>query len=530
MSFLPFPLFPAFSAPSPLQSPIVEVLADDYLLSLVLRSLTRDSFHYALVSTRWYAAARFSLAHLTIKSDIRCSVLLDTIRTFSSLTHLELQSFACPSLAATSRLSSMAVASSATSAPSLSTTSRTCRPPLLCDLRTLHLCRCEGYNGSNANHGVDQLEHLIAPPESIGALQQLQELRVATRSAFKGLPDSIGSLTNLRSLTFTNLFLAHLPTSIGGLPHLQTLEIEMHELESIPDSFHHLTCLRSFSLHSKCLTRVPAHVMGAMLRLKALSLCCESLQSLPDTICCLPLSSLSLSCPKITSLPDSLGALIQLETLKLQNLPKIGYLPESMGELQQLRSLEIDQLGLLRQLPESLCTGSVRHSLEQLYLRDCGELQQLPPQMAMRMRLEELEITWCTLLESLEPLLAPHPPLGVTASLASALSMAPDLAPRPPLDPAPASATVAPTATAAGPTSACRSLGQLENLRVLKLQYMEKLSVLPKSLGQLKNLETLELCYLPELNSLPGSLRWLPKLKEPLLIDVGRVTDRVVVD
>ncbi|CAI5955249.1 unnamed protein product [Closterium sp. NIES-64] len=369
---------------------------------------------------------------------------------------------------------------------------------LLSDLRTLHLCRHTRF------YSEDHLENLIASPERIGALQQLQELRVAAGSAFQGLPDSIGSLTNLRSLTFTNPSLSHLPTSIGRLPHLQTLEIEMEKLEWIPDSFQHLTHLRSLSLHSKCLTRgVPEHVMGAMLRLKALSL----------------------SCPEIDSLPDNLGALIQLETLKLENLPYLRCLPESMGELQRLRLLEIDQVGL-RQLPESLCTGSMRHSLEKLYLRECIELKQLPPQLPMLTRLQDLEITFCQSVESLDPLLAPDPALGVTASFAAA----PDIAPRPPLDPAPASATVAPTATAAGPSAGSevntlpRSLGQLQNLRVLKLQHMDKLSVLPESLGQLKHLETLELCFLPELNSLPKSLHQLPKLKEPFLLEVGRVT------
>ncbi|CAI5967361.1 unnamed protein product [Closterium sp. NIES-65] len=268
---------------------------------------------------------------------------------------------------------------------------------LLSDLRTLHLCRHTRF------YSEDHLENLIASPERIGALQQLQELRVAAGSAFQGLPDSIGSLTNLRSLTFTNPSLSHLPTSIGRLPHLQTLEIEMEKLEWIPDSFQHLTHLRSLSLHSKCLTRgVPEH---------------------------------------------------------------------SMGELQRLRLLEIDQVGL-RQLPESLCTGSMRHSLEKLYLRECIELKQLPPQLPMLTRLQDLEITFCQSVESLDPLLAPDPALGVTASFAAA----PDIAPRPPLDPAPASATVAPTATAAGPSAGSESLHQL------------------------------------------------PKLKEPFLLEVGRVT------
>ncbi|CAI5512612.1 unnamed protein product [Closterium sp. Naga37s-1] len=201
--------------------------------------------------------------------------------------------------------------------------------------------------------------------------------------------------------------------------------------------------------------------MGAMTRLEKLFLGWVSLQNLPDTICSLPLSSLAIhACPALTSLPDNLGSLAHLETLVLVNLRNLSALPESVGNLQRLRSLQIESVRLL-QLPESLCTGNVRHSLQKLYLRGCSELRRLPPQLAMLTRLEELEITGCPRLESLDPLFAPNPALGVTCSHASALSVnpapapPPDLAPRPPLDPAPASATVAPTAAAAGPTTAC---------------------------------------------------------------------------
>ncbi|CAI5457453.1 unnamed protein product [Closterium sp. Yama58-4] len=557
MSFLPSFLFPTL-APSPPLSTIEKVLSDDYLLSLVLRSLTRDSFHYALVSKRWYAAARFSLAHLVIKSKIRFPVLLDTIRTFSSLTRLELQecrvqdsngdalfqclSAACPHL---THLTIHYQFRMHVTCNGLSSLFHGCRKirdlrlltlhslphlpsavTLLSDLRTLHLCRCYEY------YGVDRFEHIMSPPESIGALQQLQEFRVITGSQFRGLPDAISSLTNLRSLTFSNRSFSQLPTSIADLPHLQTLKIEMDKLKVIPDSFEHLTGLRSFSLQSKRVKRVPEHVLGAMVRLKSLYLCCKSIQSLPDSICCLALSSLSiLSSPVISSLPDNLGALVQLETLKLCNLPNLQYLPESMGDLPRLRSLEINQLGLL-QLPEKLCTGSVRHSLEGLYLCECRELRQLPPQFGMLTRLEELDITSCSRLESLEPLLAPYPPMGAQAQaqaqqpwgLASLTSLSLCRCSRIPSLPdsfSMLSALSSLTLTHMhGLSNLPESLGELVSLRSLKLQYSNKLSSLPESLGQLKNLETLELCYLPELNSLPGSLRWLPKLKEPLLIDV----------
>ncbi|CAI5986972.1 unnamed protein product [Closterium sp. NIES-64] len=497
---------------------------------------------------------------------------------------------------------------------------------LLSDLTTLHLCRA-------VDKDEDRFEQLVLPPESIGALQQLQELRVETGSAFQGLPDSISSLTNLRRLKLIHPSLVHLNPSIGYLPQLQDLDIDMEMLESIPDSFQHLTSLRSFSLLSFGLKRLPEHVMGAMTRLEKLLLRWLSLHNLPDTICFLPLSSLYIRrCNLLTSLPDNLGALIQLQTLTLFSLPELCCLPESVGGLKQLRSLELNHVGLLQlpetigsltisslsihscaaltslpnnlgtlvqletlklhwlpnlcalpesvgtlqrlktlrieqvgllELPESLCTGSVRHSLMRLHLCGCRELRRLPPQLAMLTRLEELD-TACTRLQSL-PLFAPHPALALTCSLASATVAGPttacthtDKSTEPQPQPQQRSAqqpwglasltslTLSGSSQIAslpdsfstlsalssltitlmhGLSNLPQSLGRLQNLRFLKLEYMDKLSVLPKSLGQLKNLETLELCYLPELNSLQGSIRWLPKLKEPLLVDVGRVTE-----
>ncbi|CAI5458560.1 unnamed protein product [Closterium sp. Yama58-4] len=457
---VPSPIFPTLWTPSPSPSPIAEVLSDDHLLSLVLRSLTRDSFHYALVSKRWYAVARRSFTHLTIKFKIQFSVLQDTIRSFSSLTHLELRycrvsnpngdaffqcvGATCPHL---THLTVHYQALMHVTSSGLSSLFHGCRklrdlrlltlnylphlPPavsLLSDLTTLHLSR---------RVGDDHFENLLLPTQSIGALQQLREIRLNTGlSPLEDHPDSTSSLANL-------------PSSIGHLPHLQTLDIVMG-VPFIPDSFQHLTSLRSLSLQSKCLARLPEHVMGGMVRLEALSLSGGSLQNLPATICSLPLSSLSIhACPALTSLPHDLGALLQLEALVLVGLRNLSALPESVGDLQRLGSLKIQQVGVL-QLPESLCTGRVRHSLERLYLRDCSELRRLPAQLAMLTRLEELEITGCPRLESLEPLLAPHPASPVTCSLASA----PSAYPAAPPDPAPASATVVPTATAAGPTAA----------------------------------------------------------------------------
>ncbi|GJP79714.1 hypothetical protein CLOP_g9915 [Closterium sp. NIES-67] len=478
MSFLQIPLFPALWAPSP--SPIAEVLSNDHLLSLVLRSLTRDSFRYALVCKRWYAAARLSLAHLTIKFEIRSSVLLDTIRRFSSLTHVTLGQYkvqdaqgdalfqclgaTCPHLTHLTvnyqlhmRVTSTGLSSLFRGCPRLRdlrllTLNSLPHLPssitLLTDLRTLHLCPCP-CRYPCCRYGVDRFEHLVSPPESLGALQKLQEIRVITGSPFQGLSDCISSLTNLRSLTFLNPSLTQLPEAVGYLPLLQTLEVEMENLRHIPDSFQQLTSLQFLSLRCRYLKRLPEHVVGAMTQLRTLSLCCTSLQGLPGSLCSLPLSSLSiLSCHVATpsilaSLPEDFGALEKLETLRLEHLPNLKCLPESVGDLPRLRSTS-SKFQHKAQQPQPQCS-SVQHKAQQ------------PWGLAS---LTTLKLSYCPQISSLPEAIS---------SLTALRSLTLD--------------------RMSGLTSLPESLGQLKSLQRLELEFMENLSGLPKSLEQLRSLE-----------------------------------------
>ncbi|CAI5996328.1 unnamed protein product [Closterium sp. NIES-65] len=431
----------------------VDRLPDD-VLALVLRSLAQTSFRHALVSKRWYRLATSALSHLTIRhrdlsmQEVRDSEhfrnaqlawlplprLLSVLRRFPTLTHVSLSEFSIVSadgdalfqcLAATCPLLSHLTVEHqfrmVVTVDGLASLFHGCRklrefrllttfclphlPPslsLLTDLQTLHVC-------AHPLYGDDSLQELISPPESIGALQQLRELRISAGTSFQGLGECVDLITNLRKLSIGTLFartITRLPDAIGDLARLESLEIELDGLECIPESFQLLTGLKTLFLQSENLQCLPENVMAGLTQLRSLSLhACNSLKILPESICFLPLSSLSISsCSSLTSLPHHIGALSHLQTLKLLHLDNIRDLPESLGKLPRLQSLGLD-LPALAHLPEGLCESSLPACLEKLRLTNCEQLRELPHSLAEQhpglVSLAVLKVSNCPLISSL---------------------------------------------------------------------------------------------------------------------------------
>ncbi|CAI5952939.1 unnamed protein product [Closterium sp. NIES-65] len=301
----------------------VERLPDD-VLALVLRALSQTSFRHALVSKRWLRLSTAALSHLTVQHRgfktflleihnpehfrnaqlawLPLPHLLSALRRFHALTHVSLGSFSILSadgdvlfqcLAATCpRLLYLTVEHQfkmSVTVDGLASLFRGCRKlrelfllttnglphlpaslSLLTDLQTLHVC-------SNIHYGEDKLQELVSPPESIGALQQLRELRISAGANFRGLDECVGLLSNLRTLSISNLWSETvLPESLGNLPRLKTLELDLPALERLPEKF------------------------------------CEG--SLPA---CLEKLSLS-RCEKLQELPPSLYTLTRLESLHIE--------------------------------------------------------------------------------------------------------------------------------------------------------------------------------------------------------------------
>ena len=124
------------------------------------------------------------------------------------------------------------------------------------------------------------------------------------------LPDTIGNLTNLRSLTLTRNVLTTLPLGLSKCANLRTLVLDDNQLVSFSvgdDFFSSLPKLTTLSLKRNRLTELPDGIGG----LKALT-------------------SLHVNGNKLKSLPNTIGKCIKLEVIDASrnefNVPNPGQL------------------------------------------------------------------------------------------------------------------------------------------------------------------------------------------------------------
>ena len=149
------------------------------------------------------------------------------------------------------------------------------------------------------------------------------------------LPDSIGSLTNLRILNLDKNQLTALPESIGNLTNLTSLNLMENQLTILPESIGNLTNLNSLVLDYNQLAKLPETIVN-LTKLEFLTIDYNRLINLPPKIGNLiHLNLLYLESNQITELPNSISDLTSLETLDLDK-----NLLSNLSALQELPKLE----------------------------------------------------------------------------------------------------------------------------------------------------------------------------------------------
>jgi internalin A len=192
---------------------------------------------------------------------------------------------------------------------------------------------------------------LTALPEWLGQLTQLQGLSLHDNQ-LTSLPESLGKLTQLQGLSLHDNQLTVLPEWLGRLTQLQGLSLDGNRLTSLPESLGKLTQLQELSLDGNQLTALPES-LGKLSQLHRLYLDGHQLTSLPEWLGQLTqLLGLYLDGNQLTSLPECLGRLTQLHRLSLAG-NQLTSLPEWLGQLTQLHRLYLDG-NQLTSLPESL--------------------------------------------------------------------------------------------------------------------------------------------------------------------------------
>ena len=147
-------------------------------------------------------------------------------------------------------------------------------------------------------------------PAIIGELDALKTLNLKNNK-IRTLPDEIGDLENLEKLILESNRLKTFPESIGNLKKLEILYAHHNQITSLPSSFVELTNLQVLWLHFN----------------------------------------------NISFLPVNLGNMINLETLWLHN-NQIEEIPASIGELESLEWIRLEY-NQLSSLPAEICNLGV---------------------------------------------------------------------------------------------------------------------------------------------------------------------------
>ncbi|CAI7846791.1 unnamed protein product [Closterium sp. NIES-54] len=332
-------------------------------------------------------------------------------------------------------------------------------------------------------------------PESVGSLSALRSLRIRD-TYLRALPHTLSRLRSLTSLKIDGcVALRELPDSLGHLKELQHLELaKLYSLESLPHSIGLLSSLETLHLRDINAAFLPSFSSAHLSSLKRLLITSLAhLEALPDGIGQLPsLQELTIkSCARLTALPPSLSALSSLTALTVQDCTSLASLPEDIGDVPRLTSLVLDELPSLVAISDSLALLS---SLMQLHAANCQDLTLLPASFAGMQSLSQLQLLGCSLGSLPEDL--GHLSVLTELQLSKVAGDLPE------------------------------SFGQLLNLKRLTIHSFCDLENLPETIGQLTALRTVEIAGCRLLETLPESFSQLPNLESLTLGWKGVVTKR----
>lgn len=336
----------------------------------------------------------------------------------------------------------------------------------------------------------DQLEVLLLSdnafatlPDSFGTLTNLKILHLSGAQLYK-LPESFSQLVNLRALYLGGNQLVQLPDKFGQLEQLTVLDLSTNYFSELPESFRYLKNLSVLKFQNNQILGLPEW-FGELINLINLDLSRNILLELPESFGHLiQLRSLDLSHTQINKLPESFGQLAKLNSLNLY-YAKLKELPESFGHLNSLNYLNLNS-NQLTGLP------TMFRQLTNLNTLSLGsnQLSELPPFIGQLANLE-----WFNL--SRNQLKSLPGSFGRLSNLKSLDLVSNQLKTLP---------------------ESFAKLSQLEDLALTNNQ----LDILPSSVTRLTNLKTLTL-NANQLTTLPNSVTRLTNLKT-LTLNANQLT------
>lgn len=252
--------------------------------------------------------------------------------------------------------------------------------------------------------------HLPPPPEIGVGLQAFyatkdESIRAARSAVLQA------ARTNATSLQIDGLQATRLPSAaigeLQGLEHLalkgtrcsridftsnftQINKLELtgnRELTMLPENIRTLQALTTLDIRMSPLLKFLPTGIGALPQLETLKVVGTSIKHLPITLTDLgnSLQTLEVSKPPhpsaengLQDLPDNIGSLKSLTTLRLRYQEGLKELPASLGDLQKLETLDLSHCSNLTSLPDL----SKLRNLKKLDLTGCFNLKPLPQSLA----------------------------------------------------------------------------------------------------------------------------------------------------
>ncbi|MFQ6667213.1 hypothetical protein Gotur_033312 [Gossypium turneri] len=220
-------------------------------------------------------------------------------------------------------------------------------------------------------------KNLVCLPDSFYKLKSLTGLHLHGCSRLKIFPEVMDTMEKLYELHLSRTALKELPSSIGNLIGLERLNMNnCKNLVCLPDSFYKLKSLKRFYLKGCSRLEVFPEIMDTMERLKELDLSGTALKELPSSIGNLiGLMHLSMNnCKNLVCLPDSFYKLKSLMTFCLRGCSRLEIFPEIMETMERLYGFNLSGTAL-KELPSSIANLI---GLEYLSLNKCENLVYLP--------------------------------------------------------------------------------------------------------------------------------------------------------
>lgn len=215
---------------------------------------------------------------------------------------------------------------------------------------------------------IDQAGNMASfLPESIGNLRSLQSLTLRTLP-LTTLPQSLGNLPSLEELEIWNCPISDLPESIGNLKSLQDLRIFDAPITGLPESFGSLTGLKSLTIMRCKLEEIPT-VVGKLSSLTSLALGSNEISGpLPAFLFDLPLSTLLLQENHLSgSIPDAICKL-PLRNLVLRDNHFTGQVPSCLKD-REFYTIDFDGNDLTMDTESQVVFDEIRFDTEHPFLR-----------------------------------------------------------------------------------------------------------------------------------------------------------------